>query len=147
MSRFLFGIGVVALLAGLALWALTVRDAALRGSALVEASGRPATIRVQGGRGLPAGGDAAAVLAALVADRSSAAGIRLSVKPLTATIAPGFAAVDVEARGREEALRALARAIEGERPIIRFVRWSIRPAADGLLRLNARAVAPIGGRR
>lgn len=146
MNRFAVGLVSVAVLAGLALWALAERDAALRGRALVEAAGRPAAIRVRGGRGLPGGGDAAS-LAALIADRSSAAGIRLSVKPLAATIAPGFAAVDVDARGHEDALRALARAIEAERPIIRFVRWSIRPAADGLLRLNARAVAPIGDRR
>lgn len=146
MNRLSAGIVAVVALAGLAVWALAARDAALRGRAIVEAASRPAVLRLRGGRGLPAGGNPAAVLAALVADRSSAAGIRLSVKPLAASVAPGFAAVDVDARGREEALRALARAIEGERPIIRFVRWSIRPGADGLLRLNARAVAPIGDR-
>ncbi|QJU57664.1 hypothetical protein HL653_07560 [Sphingomonas sp. AP4-R1] len=148
MTRLLFGTIAVAMMVVLAGWSLAARDAALREHALAEAGARPAAVRLSRGTALPAGsGDAAALLAALVADRGSAAGIRLSVRPLAATVAPGFAAVDVEARGRETALRQLARAIEGDRPVVRFVRWSIRPGTDGLLRLEARAVAPIGDGR
>lgn len=132
------------LLAG---WAVAARDAARRERAVAGAAARPAGVRLERGVGLAVPGNgptAASVLAALIADRSSAAGIALSAKPLTTGAVPGFATVDIEARGREEALRQLARAIEGERPVIRFVRWSIRPAGDGLLRLDARAVAPVG---
>jgi hypothetical protein len=134
-------------LAVLAGWAVASRNVAFHERAFAEATARPVTVRLAGGAALPArpGISSASVLAALVADRGSAAGLRLSVRPLDLMIAPGFAAVDVDARGSEEALRALARAIEGDRPAVRLIRWSIRPAGDGLLRLEARAVAPIGG--
>jgi hypothetical protein len=137
-------VGGLVLLAG---WAVAARDAARHARALAEAAARPATVRLERGVGLAVPANtttAASVLAALIADRSSAAGIALSAKPLAIRVVPGFATVDIEARGREEALRQLAQAIEGERPVIRFVRWSIQPAGDGLLRLEARAVAPLG---
>jgi hypothetical protein len=134
-------------LASLAGWAVASRNAAFHERALAEAATRAATMRLAGGTALPGrpGISPASALAALVADRGSAAGLRLSVKPLAATTASGFASVDVDARGGEEALRVLARAIEGDRPVVRLIRWSIRPAGDGMLRLEARALAPIGG--
>lgn len=147
MTRLPLGLAAAGVMVALAGWSLGARYAARHDRALADAGARPAGIRLSGGMALPVQPEkAAAVLAALVADRGSAAGIALSVRPLAATVAPGFAAVDVDARGRETALRQLARTIESDRPVVRFVRWSIRPAANGTLRLEARAVAPIGGR-
>ncbi|PZU10255.1 hypothetical protein [Sphingomonas sp.] len=144
-------IGAVALVVGLGLIAaraVSLRDDALRDQAQAAAQARAAPFRLERGSGLavPDPKMAAATLAALIADRGSAAGVRFSVRPLDAATVPGVAAVDLDARGEEGALRTLARAIEGERPLIRMIRWSIRPAAGGLLRLDARAVAPLAAR-
>lgn len=149
MIRLLPGLALVIGLASLAAWDVATRDAARHAHALAQASARPALVRLERGAPLRVSSNdkSASVLAALIADRGSAAGVPLSARPLEAVVPPGFAAVDIEARGREEALRHLARAIEGDRPVVRLVRWSIRPAADGLLRLEARAVAPIGAAR
>lgn len=128
----------------LAGWATATRTAALRDLARAHGEARAVTLRVEGARALPAGA-AGRVLAAVVADQASQAGVRLSVRLVTGTV-PGFAAVDLEAQGSEQALLDLARAIEGERPLVRLVRWSIRPASPGPLRLEARAVAPVAAR-
>lgn len=133
-------VGVLILLAG---WALVVRDEALR--EIAPSLPGASAFAIGSGQGLHVqrGKSGAVRLAAIIADRGSAVGVRLSVKPLMDMVASGFAAVDLDVRGDEASLRAFSRAVEGERPIIRFVRWSIRPAADGRLRLTARAVAPM----
>lgn len=144
-ARVVAAVVALALLAG---WAVFERDVAWR--TLARATAMPLTnVQVSGGEPLVAAGnaDAAAMLSTIVADRSSAAGVRLSVRPISDDMPASFVAVDVDARGSEASLRAFAHVIEGERPVIRFVRWAIRPVGDGLFRLEARAVAPVARRR
>ncbi len=145
MSRRAIEIGAVAALVALAGWSLAARDTALLWEGTARQAARPTSTRIEGGGPLLAAGEAeaAARLAGLIADRGSAAGIRLSVKPLADAVPLGFASVDLDARGSEQALRGFASAIEQDRPLVRLVRWSIRPSAEGLLRLEARAVAPV----
>jgi len=144
-ARVVAAVVALALLAG---WALFERDAAWRTLARAAAT-PPVKLNVSGGEPLVASGnsDATALLTTIVADRSSAVGVRLSARPSSGDMPASFVAVDVDARGSEASLRAFARAIEAERPVIRFVRWAIRPVGDGLFRLEARAVAPVVRRR
>ncbi|MDO6413616.1 hypothetical protein Q4F19_04395 [Sphingomonas sp. BIUV-7] len=145
----MLGIAVFLGLVLFAGWAVSARDAAWRERVRVLAAVRPVALRTADGAGLVARDQASAstLLVRLIADRGSTVGLRLSVRSLPAPPAPGFAAVDFDARGPEAQLIALARAIEGERPAMRLVRWAIRPVAGGALRLEARAVAPIEFRR
>ena len=76
---------------------------------------------------------ARAALGLAVADRASAAGVRAIVGAAGLPGDPGWAVrVAVDASGGERALRIFSALLEGDRPAIRLVTWSIRPGADSV---------------
>jgi hypothetical protein len=85
--------------------------------------------------------DGQAMLAKLLGDAASTAGVRLSLSPLAPRL-DGLVSTRIEARGAEDRLRAFAGAAEAPSSPLRFVSWSIAGDGVGALALKAEAAAP-----
>lgn len=143
-STILIGLGLAAE-ALLAADLLGERRAAIAARSRAQTAARTPALVLAPGRGIspPKGTDPAARLAAILADRGSAAGIRLVTRPVAASDAAGLILLDIDATGAEPALRRFARTTEQGPPLVRFLHWTIRPVSAGTLRLSARAAAPL----
>ena len=139
----LIGLGVAAEVL-VAAHLLTARTQAMASRHAAETAVAAPALALASGQSLTAPhGDAGARLAALLADRGSAAGVRLVTRPAGSSPSAGLAVLDLEANGPEAALRAFARATERGYPLVRFLHWTLRPAGAGTLRLSATAAAPL----
>lgn len=140
----LIGLGLAAEIL-LGAYLLGERREAIAARSGAQTAARVPALALAPGQGLtpPHAMDPAARLAAILADRGSAAGIRLVTRPVAASDATGLTLLDIDATGPEPALRSFARATEHGPPLVRFLHWTIRPVSAGTLRLSARAAAPL----